>query len=365
MTALSCRRCRIVGLVGLLVATGFAARLLVQHDGDPTIFTSFGEDATAITAYAETELGRDVVTRPALGHDGRFFFVLANDPWLADSERQQSLLDRPTYRAQRMLYPMLAGGGGLLDAGVMVWSLLLVNLIAMGLGTWGVATLASDMSGSPWWGLAFVLNVGLISEMNIDAAGVLAAAAAFSALVFVRRGRVAPGVAMLAVSALSREAMLIVAAGCAWWLWRHRSRRGAVLALGLPAALAVLWGIYVRLRLGFGSDVAEVQEIGLPFVGLAQAFQAWLADPINLVAGVAILLLLVLFTRRVLLSRELVGWAFVGFVPVALLFTRQVWLSYYDITRAIAPALTAFVLLVFVAGAATNRQRPEPAGEPR
>lgn len=355
MTSVKGRRRLVVGLVGLAIATVVAGRLLFASGGDPTVFASFGEDSVEITSYAEQELGREVVTRPQLGHDGRFFFVLANDPWLVDGEQHNSLIDRPTYRAQRMLYPMLAGGGGLFGAETIAWSLLLVNLLAMGLGTWGVATLASDLGGSPWWGLAFTLNVGLISEMNIDAAGVVAAAAAFWGVVFLRRRAIGPGIALLAVSALSREAMLIVAAGTAWWLWRQGHRKQSIVTLGIPTGLVVLWGIYVRVRLGPGGDVAEIQELGWPFVGLIQAFEGWFIDPIDLAIGLAILILLALFTRRVA-SDGLVGWAFFGFVPLALLLTRQVWLSYYDITRAIAPVLTAFVLLVFVVGASADRR---------
>jgi hypothetical protein len=344
------RRALLVGAVGVLIAVGLAGRLLVQNDGDPTIFASFGEESE-ITPFAEEVLGREVVERGSIGHDGRFFFVLANDPWLTNPEEAQ-LMDRPAYRAQRMLYPMIAGGAGLLDGEATTWGLIIVNLLAMGLGTWGVATLASDMGGSPWWGLAFVLNVGLISEMNIDGAGVVAAAAAFWAVVIIRRDKMAPGVALLVVSALSREAMLIVAAGSAYWVWRQCKRRWALATVGIPVAAVGLWWLYVQGRLGGLGSEPQVEEIGLPFVGLVQAIEGWLTDPVDLAAGVAIILLLALFTRRVMMSGEIVGWAFLGFVPLAMLFTRQVWLSYFDISRAIAPVLTAFVLLVFIDGSA-------------
>jgi hypothetical protein len=52
-----------------------------------------------------------------------------------------------------------------------------------------------------------------------------------------------------------------------------------------------------------------------------------------------------------------VGWAFLGFVALALVFTEQVWRSYFDITRAIAPVITSFVLLAFP-------RAPEPGGRP-
>ena len=60
------------------------------------------------------------------------------------------------------------------------------------------------------------------------------------------------------------------------------------------------------------------------------------------------MLLFIVFIRRVVASDVLVGWAFVGFVLLAILFTEQVWRSYFNITRAIAPVITAFVLLVFL-----------------
>lgn len=339
------RRSLIVGLVGLAIALGLSAQVLIQYDGDPTIFASFGEDSR-ITPYAEGLLGREVVTRESVGHDGRFFFVLANDPWLTNPD-DLGLLDRPIYRAQRMFYPMIAGGAGLLDPEGVIFALLLVNLGAMGLGTWAVATLASDMGGSPWWGLAFVLNVGFVSEMNVDGAGVVAAAAAFFALVMLRRGFLAPAVVLLTVSALSRESMLIVVVGSAFWLWRRGQRKEAAVIAGVPTALVGAWALFVRSRLlGVGTGV-QIEEIGLPFVGLVRAFEGWLSDPLDLIVGVVMVLMLALFTRRALISPEILGWAFLGFVPLAFLLTRQVWWSYFDISRAIAPVLTALVLLVF------------------
>ncbi|HEY4584586.1 MAG TPA: hypothetical protein VIH32_03120, partial [Acidimicrobiia bacterium] len=345
-----------VGLIAVLFASLIALRVLTAFDRDPTIFVAFGVDATAISDYAETRLGREVTKRDRQGHDGKYFFVQANDPLVLDPEENIVVIDRPLYRSQRMFYPMLAGGVGLFSADIIVWSLLMVNLIAMGVGSWAVAHLAIEMGGSPWWGLLFVLNIGFINEMNIDGAGVVAAAAAFGAVVLILKHRFAWAIALLTIAALSREAMLIAAAGSAFWLWRKgEERHSALLVAGIPLAAVALWATYVRLRIEFDTGVSQVQEIGLPFVGAIGAIQLWASDPLDMAAGIAVIMLLLLFTRRVLVSGELLGWAFLGFVPLAILFTRQVWSGYFDITRAVAPVLTAFVLLVFLAGRATER----------
>ena len=166
------------------------ARNLSQVNWDPTLYTAFGEEATATRQYAEERLDQ-VYLRPEQGHDGKFFFVQANDPLVLNPEENASVLDRPLYRSQRMLYPLIAGGFGLLHPDGIVWALIAVNILAMGLGTLATGRLAESMGMSVWWGLTFTLNIGLISEMNIDGAGIVAAAAAFASVAFFLHDRLA------------------------------------------------------------------------------------------------------------------------------------------------------------------------------
>jgi hypothetical protein len=325
------------------------AWVLLQVDGDATMFVGFGEAAAPTREYAEDRVG-EVFLRAGQGHDGKYFFVQGNDPWVSEPEVNAVVLDRPLYRSQRMFYPLLAGGFGFLSPDGVVWGLLVVNLLAMGFGTWAVAVLASEMGLSPWWGMAFLLNIGLVSELNIDGAGIVAAAAAFGAVALFLKGKFWWGVGLLVVAALSREVMLLVAAGSAFWWWRVRGDRArAMWTLLVPGAAVALWALYLRMQMGWDGGAAEIQEIGLPFVGFFQALtNYWIHDPIeNLVVGAGLLILFFVFTARVMGSSELVGWAFVLFALLGVVFTEQVWRSYFDITRAVAPVISAFVLLVF------------------
>lgn len=349
----------LVGVVATLFGSLMLVRVLSEVDWDPTIFVAFGEDAAPTTEYAEARLG-EIYLRASQGHDGKFFFVQANDPWVLDPESNAQVLDRPLYRSQRMLYPVLVGGFGLFSPEVIVWAMLIVNLLAMGLGSWAVAQIAQEMGGSRWWGLAFVLNIGFFSEVNIGGAGVVAAASAFGAVLMFLRERMALGTGLLVAAVLAREAMLIVAAGIALWLWLDRRRKTAVTVAALPGLAVAIWAVYLRLRIGEGHVTAEVQEIGWPFAGFVEAFASWRNDPLDLVVGVAMMALFVLFTRRVLISRHVVGWAFLGFVLLGVVFTEQVWRSYFDITRAVAPIITSFVLLVFL-GSKTSEPRTDLA----
>jgi hypothetical protein len=336
-----------VGLSALALACLFVVSQLSEVGWDATHFSAFGEEAPEIRAYAEERLGT-VILRPQLGHDGRFFFVQANDPWILDPEENAYILDRPLYRSQRMFYPAVAGGFGLFEPEAIVWGMLITNLVAMGLGAWAVAWIATTMGGTAWWGLAFLFNLGFISELDVGGAGIVSGAAAFSAVALLMTGRRWAGVALLTLAALSREVMLVVAAGVALFTWRRGDKRDAVVAVLVPLGAVALWAVYLRMRIGIEPGLAEVEEVGIPFVGLVQAFEAWLGDPLDLVVGVAVVFMLVLYVRRARLHNDMISWGFLGFVPLTVLLTEQVWHSYFDITRAVAPLLTAFVLLVAV-----------------
>lgn len=350
----------VVGVVALIATALFSILVLTQVKWDPTVFIGFGRDEGPSRAYGEAALG-SVMLRPGDGHDGKFFFIQANDPWLLEPEANAAALDRPLYRSQRMLYPVLAGGLGIFEPGVIAWSLLLVNLIAMGAGTWAVSVIAREMGMSAWWGLAFLLNVGFLSELAIDGAGIVASAAAFVAVALLLQRRFAAGIVFVTLAALTREAMLVCAVGTGFWLWWFGGeRKKAVVAVAAPIAAVAVWAVYLRMRLGWGGDGPQVLEIGVPFGGFARSISSWLANPsIDLAAGFAVLILLILFTRRVLIAKHLVGWAFLGFVVLGVVLTERVWAGYFDITRAVAPVLTSFALLLFAPAAGLERAMPE------
>lgn len=348
-------RAWLVAVVGLLLGLVYVVRSLAAVDWDPSLFAAFGEEATPTRVYAEERLG-EVWLRATQGHDGKFFFVQANDPWLLEPEVNAAVLDRPAYRSQRMLYPAIAGGGGLLQPTAILWSMIAVNIASLAAGTWAVARIAEEVGGSPWWGLTFALNPGLISEIAIGGAGVLAAACAFGGILFLLRERYAPAVALLSAAVLAREAMLLVVGGCALWLFLRRERSRAVAVAAIPAVAAGMWAVYVRLRVADLIEGAQIQEIGVPFRGFVDAFSSWGNDPQSLLTGCAIMLLLAIFAVRTAVTRQLLGLAFAGFVPLAVVFTEQVWRSYFDITRAVAPVITAYLVAAFA-----SRRQASPA----
>lgn len=351
-----------VAVAALVISSLAALRLLVVFDMDPTAFTAFGTEAPETTDYAEEKLGREVLTRPPLGHDGKFFFVQANDPWLLNPEKNAEILDRPAYRSQRMLYPVLAGGFGLFPAEVIVWALPMVNVIMLAVGSWAVATIAVRHGAPAWVGIAFVLNFGLLSELFIDGAGILAFALACLGALALEEDRVVPAAAAFAGAALTREVMAIFIAFIAlFWLIR---RRVFPWAISLPAAVAVLaWAGYLRLRVDVDPGVEQVRELTLiPFSGLVRALTSDMAVFSDYLVITVFVLLLYVVPYRALRSDAYLSWGAVGFVALAPFLSQYVWLKSFDISRALAPLATVFLLEMLLARKRrTDQERASPS----
>jgi len=336
----------IMGVIGVVVASLMSVRLLAELDFNPTAPVKFATLSPEQNAYAEKLLGREVVVAPRAGHDGKFFFSQAMDPFLLEPDVHAIYLDRPTYRAQRMAYPTLASLGGLLPPSATVWGLIVVNVVAMGVGTLFTALVALRMGLSQWYGLAFLLNPGMIVTLNIDGAGIVALAAMMAAVYYTMKDELVAASVALTVACLARETMLIAAVGLGFYVLY--TRRRVAWGFAVPAIAVAGWWFYVRYRLG-GMTGQDILALELPFVGFTQAFQRWLETPgsaVNLLMGVVLALMSVMVLIRTIKTPTALGSAVAGFALLAIVMSGPVWLNYFDSARALAPVLTAYLLIV-------------------
>jgi len=340
---------QVVAIVALIIGVLMCIRLLAFNNWDPTLFTAFGVEEPVTLEYAEEKLDREVITRPFQGHDGKYFFVQANDPWITQPSENASVLDRPAYRSQRMLYPALAGGGGLFSPDVIAWALILVNVAFLALGSWAVARIAERHGVTAWAGLAFVLNIGLLSELFIDGAGIVAFAFACLGALALEEDRPVLAGALLAGAALTREVMLVFVAFIAlFWLVRRRTIPWVV---GIPSVAAVItWAIYVRTRIDVPTDVPQIKEITLvPFSGMVEALTSGRARFADYAVILVLAMLVFIVPIRAWKSDVILTWGTVGFAVLAPFLTVFVWQKSFDISRALAPLATAFVLELLLA----------------
>ncbi len=337
----------LVGAAGLAISVVIALRVLIPNGMDPTIFIALGEDAPIQTEYAVRLLG-EVTTRHDLGHDGKYFFVQANDPWFLEPQQHAVVLDRPAYRGQRMMFPMIAGGFGLFPPGVVVWSMLLTNLLAMGLGAYLAARLALRWGGSPWLGLAVPLNIGLIFELDIGGAGILAYTCCLGAVYALATERTRLASVLFAAAALSREVMVLFAVGvfAVWWLEERRLPWRIVIT---PLLAVAVWYVYLRFRLmGISGVGGGTPNFAPPFLGIFEAFRSWVGDPLALVVNVVLVSVVIAVVPLALRSRLAIAWGALPFVALTTVLSVEVLREPFNFSRALAPVFTAIAFLVFV-----------------
>jgi hypothetical protein len=337
----------LLAIAAVSLGAFMAGGLLSDNDWNPSIFVKFPQAKPVELAYGNEILG-EVIPSAGFGHDGKYYFMQAMDPFFDTPEVHATHLDRPTYRAQRMVYPTLAGGFGLFSPSATAWNLLVINLVALGIGTWLTSLLAKELGLSPWFGLAFLLNPGVLVSSMIDTAEVLAMLFVVAAALLLLRDRVVASAAFLTLAALTRETMLLATIGAIAYLWHTRRRVPGVFVVPFVATGA--WWLFVRAKLGhLDEGIQDTEALGLPFKGFFDALETWLATPgseVDVMMGVLLLVSSILVAFRAVKDRSLLGLMAAGFVVLAVLMVEAVWRFYFDASRALVPVLTVYILSV-------------------
>ncbi len=164
--------------------------------------------ASPMRPFIEADLGA-VTTVPDRGHDGQTVYLVARDP-LARGAAADAM-DHAGFRYRRILYPALAGLGGLLGPRATLVGLAALAALALGLASAATADLAIDRGVTDRVALAVVINPGLWLSVQLLTVDVLAVGLALSGLALWRRDRLSAAAIVLALAALAKDQMLLVA----------------------------------------------------------------------------------------------------------------------------------------------------------
>jgi hypothetical protein len=202
--------------------------VLISAGGDPLAFALLG------TRFSDGDPGGTE------GYDGQFAYQIALRPLAA-----VSYLDVPAYRYQRILYPMVARLLALGRPGWIPWALILVNIAAIGLGTWATERLLMDLGASRWYALAYGLYGGQLLALRTDLNEPLAQALVMVAMLAWAKERRWLAVLAFSAAALAKETALVFLAAYILYTLHRRAWRWSVAlaASAIPFALyqLLLW----------------------------------------------------------------------------------------------------------------------------
>jgi hypothetical protein len=253
----------------LVSALAYVGLTLVRYGGDPMMFVLVG------TQHSQG----DAAGSP--GYDGQFAYYIAREP--AGGCPQ---CDAPSYRYQRILYPLLAWALALGQPEAVPWTLIAINVAALVGGTYFTERLLDAHRVSRWYALAYGLYGGLVAGLRLDlteplAYGLVQAGlwlwmeqeAVGKKLVIGHWSLVIP----MALAALTKETTLVAVAGLLLYLalerrWWEAFKLGLI--AGLPFAIwqGVLWIWLKSPGIGSGGDMATPFEV-IPFWGLLRVAQ--------------------------------------------------------------------------------------------
>lgn len=246
-------------ILALVVSSIFMLWRLAEKGWEPAALAEIGE------VYARGEI------EESPGYDGQFAYFIAIDP---HPDRLADKLDVPAYRYQRILYPMLARLAGLGNPDWIAWSLLAINLLAHGVGTWAVARLLGEHA---IYAAAYGLWVGLIASIGLDLTEPLAYM--LLALSWLVRRSERPYLAggLLGLAFFAKETTIIFAVAFLFQdLLVKKDRKSAAAILTAMGAFALFqaW-LFLRfgeIGLGSGGAMSTPFEL-LPFWGLLRIGQ--------------------------------------------------------------------------------------------
>jgi hypothetical protein len=242
-------------VVVLAVTLLYLGVILARNNGDPLAFAVVGS-----RFGAGDPAGSE-------GYDGQFAYFIALDPRGA-SER----LDVPSYRYQRILYPMLARWLALGRPDLLPWTLVLLNLVALVTGTALVEQLLHHYGVGRWYALVYGLYAGQLMSVRLDLNEPLSYGLVIAAIWAMERKRPGWSATLFALAALAKETALIFAAAYGAYLlltagWRPALRFGIVAAGPHACWQLVLWRWLGGVGAGSGGAMATAFEI-IPFMGL-------------------------------------------------------------------------------------------------
>jgi hypothetical protein len=277
-------------LVSAAACLVFAGVRLADAGGDPAELAEPG------TRYTELD------PQGTEGYDGQFTYMMAVD---LDPATVAPHLDRPAYRYQRILLPLLARALALGNADAIPWALLVIGVVSAAAGTAAVAGIMLDHGQWEGYALGYGLWVGVVASVGLFVHEALAYGLVALGWLALRRGRPEWAAVALTLSVFAKETTLPFAlAALTLSQPSHEVTRRRRLWIGAGLAAFVAWQLWLwrtfgEAGVGSGGAMGTPFEL-IPLMGFAR---------IGAVSLEALILILVIFGPTVIVPALWGVWA--------------------------------------------------------
>ena len=239
-----------VSVIALVISLTLVAAALITHNGDWDAFAMLGN------RLSEGD--------PAVydGYDGQFYYRIAQSGMAARTD-----LDAPSLRYMRIGYPFLVR---ILSLGQPQWVpviLVVINIIAITLGSGLLALLLRERGVSPYWALLYTAWPGVVEALRLDLAEPLCVALVLAAILAYEDDRSWLVALFLSLATLTKEIGLVIAGGLVLaTLVQRQWQRSLIIGL-VPLAVWAGWLLILstwlgRLPMGYAPAHLEIPLAG-------------------------------------------------------------------------------------------------------
>jgi hypothetical protein len=319
-------------LAALLIASATAAFLLQQRGWDASALVVAGDQFSNPSDVPATLS----VERNSAGYDGQFYYRLALDPFTRQWTDFGIRFDYPTYRQQRIFFPLVVWILSLGNAAAVPWLFVIVNIASVGLLAWSTAKLIRD-AVNPWWSALVWLYPGWALSMARDCVEILEVALLVSAALALRRRRFVVAALLGTCAVLTKETALI---GIAALSVAHLA------ALPFVMPIAAHFGFKMLLfRLWHATPALGLSHFAIPLAGFIASARTphpllWWFE-VGLLGAIGVLALASL--RRA--PRPPV-FAWIVYVPLLAVLDQSFWVEHWSFMRAASEYGTFAALIV-------------------
>jgi len=243
-------------LIVILIYLGFISLALLKYNFDFSRFIGIG-DAFVV----KENLAKNIsYFEDSYGYDGEFYFRLALNPFTNKVEDYGIILDVPSYRHQRIMYPILVWIFSLGNIQLVPFMMLFINFVALCVITILGSYFARLLNLSSFWGVLFTLYPGFLYSLSSSLSEIVQTCFLLGALIMLKKQKNLFAAVFLSFAVLTRETSLVIPL----FLLFSKKRK----YMFIPVLSYFLFQFILLYVWGAFSFSSKASAFGLPFFGL-------------------------------------------------------------------------------------------------
>lgn len=292
---------------------------------DPGTFPQAGD----FFADASETPANLVILTDSFGYDGQYYYRIALNPLTREKTEFGIEIGSPRYRHQRILYPLMAWMFSFGSAPLVIYSLILVNFLALITIGYAAGYYAKLSGRHAIWGLAFSFFPGFLYTLSRDLVEITEACLILWGLVTLTQKRYVIASGLFSLAILAKETALLTSVS---FIAQKKYRVVAI----MPLVVYGVWQMFLNWWWGYGLAETTPKNIGLPFVGIVEGYLIGY-EPVRwqiFAFFLAVFLIIVTYYFRHSTAQKYIKLSWLFYTVLLVSLTKNVWIESLAFLRA-------------------------------